>query len=202
MKMIFVRHGKDDDRYRGGWNQLDLIAEGHKQAQQLAKYLKEYNSEYKITHIISSDLPRAKTTAKYIANELNLPMIEDRRIRETNNGDLAGMLNDEALKKYPGLFFGSLEMDEPYPNGESPQAFYLRIKTWFEDFMAEHENMNENTLIVTHSGVINIIYHLVNHILWNNQSNPHKISHCSIHVLNLETGKFEIENKIDFLIEA
>ena len=29
INLIFVRHGKDDDRYRGGWSQVDLIAEGH-----------------------------------------------------------------------------------------------------------------------------------------------------------------------------
>ena len=27
MKMILVRHGKDDDRYRGGWSNLDLVPE-------------------------------------------------------------------------------------------------------------------------------------------------------------------------------
>lgn len=26
-KIIFVRHGKDDDNYRGGWSTLDLIEE-------------------------------------------------------------------------------------------------------------------------------------------------------------------------------
>ena len=58
MKVLFVRHGKDDDRYRGGWSNLDLIPEGVEQAKKLASYLKANNHDYNITQIISSDLPR------------------------------------------------------------------------------------------------------------------------------------------------
>ena len=31
MKIIFVRHGKDDNNYRGGWSKMDLIPEGIEQ---------------------------------------------------------------------------------------------------------------------------------------------------------------------------
>lgn len=199
LKLIFVRHGKDDDRYRGGWSNLDLLPEGMEQAKQLAKHLKEHHDTYTITHIISSDLPRTMTTANFIASELDLPIYEEMRIRETNNGDLAGMLNNTALEKYPGLFFSSLEIDEPYPNGESPLDFYLRIKMWFLEFSSNLPNVEGNILIVTHSGVINIIYHLVRGITWSNKSRAFKAGNCSIHVLNMDTMEFEIENKTDYL---
>lgn len=39
MKFIFVRHGKDDDAYRGGWSNLDLVDVGREQASNLAEYL-------------------------------------------------------------------------------------------------------------------------------------------------------------------
>lgn len=61
MKIIFVRHGKDDDNYRGGWSKMDLIPEGIKQAEQLANHIKENNREYQIKKIIASDLPRTMT---------------------------------------------------------------------------------------------------------------------------------------------
>ena len=109
-KIIFVRHGKDDDRYRGGWSNMDLIPEGMEQAKRLAKHLAEKKLKYDISHIVSSDLPRAMTTASFVSTELILPIVKESRIRETNNGELAGMLNDEALIRYPGLFFSSLEM--------------------------------------------------------------------------------------------
>ena len=136
MKVFFIRHGKDDDRYRGGWSDLDLIPEGRQQAKLLADHLKENNHEYRIGKIISSDLPRAVSTAQFISDELDLPVQTEIQLREMNNGDLAGMLNDEALERYPGLFFSSLKMNEPYPNGESPNDFFVRIKKWFDDFPA------------------------------------------------------------------
>ena len=199
MRIVFVRHGKDDDKYRGGWSSLDLIPEGIEQAKKLVKHLAENRMEYNITRIISSDLPRTMTTASYISAELGLPVLEEPQIRETNNGDLAGMLNDEALVRYPGLFFSSLEMDEPYPNGESPNEFYARIKTWFENFLVEYQNTNGNTLVVTHSGVINVIYHIVRKMDWSNKGRTFKVSNCRIHVLNTDILDFEVENKVDFL---
>ncbi len=198
MKVLFIRHGKDDERYRGGWSSLDLIPEGKRQSKLLAEYLKENNSEYRIRQIISSDLPRALTTARFIADELDLPVQKEIRLREMNNGELAGMLNDEAFERYPGLFFHSLKMNEPYPNGESPNDFYARIKNWFDKFITEHKNADDNILVVTHGGVINIIYHLVNGMEWSNKSRSFGIASCSIHILNTETMMFEAENLTAF----
>lgn len=48
MRIIFVRHGKDDDRYRGGWSSLDLVPEGVEQAKKLGKHLAENKIEYNI----------------------------------------------------------------------------------------------------------------------------------------------------------
>lgn len=200
MKAIFVRHGKDDDRYRGGWSELDLIPEGIEQAKLLAKYLKDNTHVYNIAHIISSDLPRTMTTAKFISAELELQIQKDFRLRETNNGDLAGMLNDTALKQYPGLFFSSLEPDEPYPSSESPNDFFMRIEKWFTDFCSHCHNSNDIVLVVTHGGVINIIYHLVNGIVWSNKGRSFNAANCSIHVLDMDTMKFEVENLTDFLM--
>ncbi len=199
MKIIFVRHGKDDDRFRGGWSNIDLIPKGAEEAKLLAEHLKENKDFYNISYIVSSDLLRTMTTADFISAELNLPVLKDSRIREINNGDLSGMLNDEALIRYPGLFFNTLEMNEPYPNGESPNDFYLRIKMWFESFVARYKNINGNVMVVTHSGVINIIYHIVKNIKWSNKSPFFKISNCGIHILNTASMEFEVENKIDFI---
>lgn len=201
MKIIFVRHGKDDDRYRGGWSDLDLIPEGEEQAKRLAKYLKENEDVFHVSSIISSDLRRALTTATYIGDELKISIRKDSELREMNNGDLAGMLNETALEKYPGLFFSALRMDEAYPNGESPNDFYCRIKKWLKDFLVRCQvNDVGNVLVVTHGGVISLIYHLVENITWSNQSKVFKASNCSIHILNTETLQFEVKNKTDFLL--
>ena len=54
MRIIFARHGKDDERYRGGWSDLELLPSGVLQAQKMAEKLKSCD----ITEIIASDLPR------------------------------------------------------------------------------------------------------------------------------------------------
>lgn len=201
MKVIFIRHGKDDDRYRGGWSELDLVPQGVEQAKTLAKFIKVNNQTYNIAEIISSDLPRAISTANLISAELGIDVQKEFRLREINNGDLAGMLNDVAIVKYPGLFFSSLKMDESYPSGESPNDFFIRIKMWFSDFIYKYRNTNKNVIVVTHGGVINVIYHLVNEIEWTNKGHVFKTTNCSVHVLDSDTMKFEVENRTDFLME-
>lgn len=186
---------------RGGWSQLDLLPEGKREAKMLADYLVRYKEDYHFTKIITSDLKRAETTAMILAEKLQLPLEKVRDLRETNNGDLAGMLNSEADQKFPRLYFRSLAMDEHYPNGESPREFYQRIKTWFQRFLQENDDSDETQIVVTHGGVINIIYHLVNQIEWTNKSNLFHVKHCSISLLNTKTLVFEVENQTDFLEE-
>lgn len=201
MNILFVRHGKDSDQHRGGWGQLDLLPEGKREAKTLADYLVQHKEDYHFTKMITSDLKRAETTATILAEVLQLPLEKESSLRETNNGDLAGMLNSEADQKFPRLYFRSLAMDEHYPNGESPIEFYQRIKTWFELFLKENYNSDETQIVVTHGGVINIIYHLVNQIEWTNKSNLFHVKHCSISLLNTKTLVFEVENQTDFLKE-
>ena len=195
MRIVFVRHGKDDDAYRGGWSSLGLLDEGKRQSQAVADYFRT-KSEYKIEYIVSSDLNRTIETAEYIASALDLPIHTDTRLRECNNGDLAGILNSEALVKFPGLFWNTLAMDEAYPNGESPAAFYLRIKEWFDDIIKSSLTNNGDLLVVTHGGVINIIYYLVKELEWTNKKPQFPIDKCSIHVLNVDSMTLEVVNKV------
>lgn len=186
MVIYLVRHGKDDDAYRGGWSQLGLIDEGINQAKLLADYLYENKDAFNINTLISSDLKRATETAEEIGYKLGLPVLNSPECRETNNGALAGMLNTEALEKYPGLFFNTLRMDESYPEGESPLQFFNRIKVSFENLCnsIECRKTKSNVMLVTHSGVINIIYYILYGLEWTNKSpNLCRISNTSVHKL-------------------
>lgn len=185
MKIFIVRHGRDDDSYRGGWSSLGLVPEGMEQAKRLGVYLKEKKDEYSIKTVVSSDLVRATETAEILAEALELQVIFDERLREADNGELAGMRNKEALEKYPGLFWNTLESEECYPGGESPKQFYTRIKGWFETFLAECKEFEGNVLVVTHGGVINVMYHLVRNMEWSNKNKPVPVANCSVHVLDV-----------------
>ncbi len=74
MKIYFIRHGQDDENYRGGWSDLGLTPIGMKQASQLGRFLSEHKREYLIMKIISSDLNRAVQTAIALQKELNIPL--------------------------------------------------------------------------------------------------------------------------------
>lgn len=194
MKFIFIRHDKDDGKYRGGWSEQDITDEGIEQATKLAKYLDDNKENLNIKKFVTSDLKRAVTTTNIANKNLDLPVELDSGLREMNNGDLAGMLNDEALVKYPGIFFSTLKMAERYPNGESPIEFYNRIKDWFYKSIDLYKDVNGNIAFVTHSGVINIIYHIVKGLEWSNKEKSFKVGNCSIHILDLSKMEFEVEN--------
>ena len=139
---------------------------------------------------------RAKETADILAKELGLAVVTDERLREADNGSLAGMPNEEALVKYPGLFWSTLKPEECYPNGESPNMFFARIKSWFEAFLSECKDVGGNVLVVTHGGVINIVYHLVREMEWTNAKKSVPVGNCSVHVLDTERMEICEENRV------
>ena len=195
MRIFLVRHGKDDGNYRGGWSLVPLTEEGINQVKKLAEFLNTQKDYYNIEKIISSDLERARQTTNIINEKLNVNVEFTERLREMNNGKIAGMLNKDVEKIYPGLYYNTLRIDERYPGGESPIEFHDRIIKDFKDIVKENKNHN-NIMIVTHSGVINIIYRYINNMEWSNKIKSIKVSNASIYSLILDNnnGYFELEN--------
>ena len=132
MRIFFIRHGKDDGNYRGGWSDMPLIDEGKRTSKKISKIFRREKNEYKIEKIISSDLLRTKQTTEIINEKLKIPVEYTEKLREMNNGEIAGMLNSDVEKLYPGLYYNTLKIDERYPGGESPIEFYNRITRGFE----------------------------------------------------------------------
>ena len=127
-------------------------------------------------------------TADIINEKLKLPIVYDKRLRENNNGIFAGMLNEKAIKEYPNAFFSNLEYDERFPQGESPREFFERIKKAFFEIIDENSDI-ENLMIVTHAGVISIIYHVINNIKWTNKVKALKIAKTSISKIVIDDDK-------------
>ncbi|MFF2908993.1 histidine phosphatase family protein [Paenibacillus sp. NPDC057934] len=105
-----------------------------------------------------------------MAGKLALEIEQSIDWRETNNGVLAGMPNEAAGKLYPGLYFSSLQWDQRYPDGESPKENFTRVEEAFQQLCAASiaQSDIENILVVTHGGVINIIYHILKRLAWSN----------------------------------
>lgn len=178
MKVILMRHGKDKSGVRGGWSQSALIDQGVIEVEQMCHKLKYKDFAY----IISSDLIRTKQTASIISRKLGKKIIYDELFREINNGDLAGMDNSLAEYKYPGLYYNTLDFEERYPNGESPKEFFERVFKAYTKLL----ELDENVLVVTHSGVINVLYCIHNNIPYTNKKAEIKVDPAKYIILNFE----------------
>lgn len=193
MICYLVRHGKDDDTVRGGWSQQPLSDEGKAQAEELANFVQR--SDFGIKHIYSSDLQRAMQTAQAVADKLHLPIIQMPEFRETNNGTLAGMKNELASKMYPGLYWNTLDWEQRYPGGESPREFYERISTAWDAFQKMALEQDENVLLVTHGGVINVILSIVNGQEYSNKTAMRKIRNTELIALEYQGNGWKEQRK-------
>lgn len=196
MYIYLIRHGKDDETVRGGWSNSPLAEEGVLQVKKLVDMLEKHKEAFAIKHIFSSDLPRAVQTAEPIAEMLGLEVVYQPLFREVNNGDLAGMKNEIAAERYPGLFWNTLAWDEKYPNGESPKDFYERISyAWHE--LEKMFSCNENIMLVTHSGVIQVILSLVEGKTYSNKGITGKIGNAEIVTVQYDFNlkKYGVQNE-------
>ena len=101
--MIYLmRHGKDDERYVGGYSDVDLTREGQRQVLDSALWLKK--NDVDVTRIYSSDVRRAVSSANIVSSILHKKVIIDSNLRELDKGILNGMLVKKALVDYPEYF--------------------------------------------------------------------------------------------------
>ena len=149
-----IRHGNYNPTKAGGWSDDNLSIEGIKEVEALLNEIDDYYDVF-----ISSDLNRAKDTSLILNRKLNMDIIYNQNIREINSGILNDMPISEFIKNYSYLYYPNMKMDEEFPNGESPNTFFERIKKEFNKIIKE--NKNKKVLLVTHSGVINIILCLI-----------------------------------------
>lgn len=180
--MIYLmRHGLDDERFIGGWSNQGLIYKGKEQVKDTITYLKENPIFFQ--QIYSSDLERAKETAEMVQKEFKIPILLDQRLREQNKGDFNGTFEIKTKIDYPD-FFQNITEDTIYPNGESLRSFWDRIKINLLYFLEL-----EDTLIVTHRGVINFLYYQMNDMNIDMNKKQFGVTHASIHEYNPKTKK-------------
>ena len=163
IELHLVRHGKDEEDKIGGWSDNHLTREGINEIEMLKEKL---DDDYDV--FISSDLIRAKESSYILNEKLKMNITFDDHFRETNNGVLKNLTKKEFDLKYPGFYYSSLNMDENYPNGESPNMFYDRVKAAFEHLLYTYRCRNKKILLVTHGGVITVILSLINGYKYSN----------------------------------
>lgn len=152
---FFVRHGETDwnkeRRVQGQSSDIPLNETGKAQARHAGKILSQEN----IDLVISSDLSRARDTAKIIAEATGAELSVDSKLRERSYGILEGktrqeMLADETLRphyeKSRGLF------DDAPEGGESSRELEERIWSTLTHHKKNHAH--RNIAIVSHGAAL------------------------------------------------
>ncbi|ABS35777.1 alpha-ribazole phosphatase [Clostridium botulinum] len=169
MNVYLVRHGETEHNKRKNfYGKLDvgLNEKGEKQSYKVGELLKDV----KFNKIYISDRKRTRETAERILErnrfydkEKNI-IYKDEKINEIDFGLFEGKSYEEIVSLYPKeqeKWEKDWKNFAP-PKGESAVVFYNRVENFMKHIQKEEDG---NYLIVTHGGVIRMIY---SYILQNN----------------------------------
>ncbi|AUM86977.1 alpha-ribazole phosphatase [Clostridium botulinum] len=169
MNVYLVRHGETEHNKRKNfYGKLDvgLNEKGKEQSYKVGELLKDV----KFNKIYISDRKRTRETAerileknKFYDKEKNI-IYKDERINEIDFGLFEGKSYEEIGSLYPKeqeKWEKDWKNFAP-PKGESAVVFYNRVENFMKHIQKEEDG---NYLIVTHGGVIRMIY---SYILQNN----------------------------------
>lgn len=152
MKIILIRHGQsvaNEKNIIQGHTNFKLSKKGKKQAKKVALRFKKT----KIDIIFSSDLGRAKETAKTIKKfHKKTPIYFSRLLRERNFGYLEGQNADK-------INISKFRNKRP-KGGETPSDVRKRAKEFLKHLTKKHPD--KTILVLTHGGIIRMIYSIVN----------------------------------------
>lgn len=144
-----VRHGQTDWNLEGrlqGQLDVPLNETGMQQVAELAEKLKST----RFSAIFSSDLLRARQTAGKISEELGLPIIFDRRLREISQGKVEGLLFSDVVERFEGALADRTRdpVNSRLPGGESVAELAARFRECMDEIASgEH---NHPVLVVAH----------------------------------------------------
>ena len=155
-KIIFVRHGQTEwnvlGRYQGQTD-IALSPLGIGQAEKLAAHF----PVDKVEAVYSSDLVRAMTTARCVADLFGLTVEPRPELRELNFGDWEGLTYDEIVAKWPDAlnnFFQHPDVLE-IPHGESFPKLRERALDAVEKIVACHPN--QTVAVFAHGAILRTI---------------------------------------------
>ncbi|MDA9129001.1 histidine phosphatase family protein [Candidatus Gracilibacteria bacterium] len=158
MALYFVRHGQTQNNLENRMNTGDdndpLTEVGKSQAVQAGIDLKA-NEKININVIISSNLNRAKETAKIIAEQIGYDgkIYQDTRLREQDGGIFKGKKRDEIKSEYnlnSDYEFRKLFKNRENNKKEDVTDFDQRVGEFLQDMNINFSNAN--ILLVGHSG--------------------------------------------------
>lgn len=155
MTLLIIRHGESEAdilNVHEGRADFPLTERGHREAEAMADFV---SCNYHIDKIYASTLKRAAETAVHLAAKSGLTPIPEERLREFNNGLLAGLPFDEANRRYPRV--SGVPVHEGVYEQESRLEFRFRADYILSKIISE--NAADSTVaIVSHGGMIEQLY--------------------------------------------
>jgi broad specificity phosphatase PhoE len=137
--ITYFVHGTTTDnenKIATGWNHGKLSELGERQNISLKEQIK--NEEYDV--VFCSDLKRAVDSAKVVFRDRGIQIIQDKRLRECNYGDLNGA-DETAVESYDAV-------NNKFPNGESYKDVEKRIRSFLKYLLDKYPD--KHAAIVAH----------------------------------------------------
>lgn len=155
MRLLIIRHGESEadllDAHEGRAD-FALTPRGHAQAEAMAAWVA---ARYSLSRLVCSPLRRARQTAEHLARRTGLPLCENEKLMEFNNGLLAGLERKAAEERYPDV--PDLPPHEARYGQESMLEFRFRAEYALSQLLAE-SGADDTVAVVTHGGMIQQLY--------------------------------------------
>ena len=137
-----------------------------------AKKVSQYFKNKKIDLIISSPLDRCKQTANIINNQI--PIIYTNKLLGRDHGEFTGKPRDSIdFDEY-----WNYKKDIQYKKAESVKTLYNRVSSLIEELKQKYND--KNIIIVTHSGIMRVLYYYFNGIPEDGILSEITIKNCEI----------------------
>jgi broad specificity phosphatase PhoE len=151
VRVIFETHATSHDNEAGlasGWCDVDLSPAGESQARALG----ERRRGDDLAAVYCSDLRRAFRTAEIAFGDRRLPIVQDRRLRECDYGELT---------RQPGSMLDPRErwIATPFPGGESLTQVVARVDAWLREAQSAHAGAT--ILVIGHRATFYAFEHLL-----------------------------------------
>jgi len=177
MKLYVVRHGEtlenSNDCLVGRINS-SLTEKGIEQASEVAKYFENKQ----IDLIVSSPLDRCKQTAEVIANN-KIDIVYSDSLLGRDHGEFTGV--HKSLINFDEYW--NYNKNIQYERAESVKTLYDRVAKLVEDLKEKYND--KNIIIVTHSGILRILYYYFKGIPEDGVLSEVEIKNCEVYEYDL-----------------
>lgn len=190
-RLIVIRHGETEwnrEKRMQGTTDTQLSDVGLSQAQALGRRL----AARPFRALYSSDLSRARDTARAIAEHTGIEIVADPRLQERRFGIFEGLVAAEIVSRYPEEHarFSSRDPDYEVPGGESARSFTRRCLGCLAEIADRHRG--GEVVVVTHGLVLDALYRAANG-LDHGAPRPLPLINASINLFGYAAGAWRIE---------